>query len=413
MKSILFLSALDFKEKSIQVIRKTPEAFAQDSWSVDYILSRDESKYGPYFYEKVINPTNINVIRFPMPLTALRNSLPNNIFQVIVTKIASYFTIIKLASKASKLLKTKKYDVVYGYEIHGVMALRILKFFGLLKNLKTVSRFQGTWITEYKKNKRYLKLLLNWEAIAAMRFKSDLCIMTDDGTEGDFFFEKRKHIKNFHFWVNGVDKPILNKSVSEEIVKKYKIENTFLFISVCRLESWKRVDRIIRTISLLINKHQFTGFKFLVIGEGSEKQNLIDLAKSENVKEYIEFVGAVAQNQVKHYLNEADIFFSTYDLSNVGNPLLEAIRANKIIFTLNNGTTNKWIQYEENGFIYDVSDRLYEQMSDDVIRVLNDSQLKENILTKIRNTEQSKLWDWKTRLEAEVLEVNKIVNIDK
>lgn len=31
-KTILFLSALDFKEKSIQVIKKTPEAFVKAGW---------------------------------------------------------------------------------------------------------------------------------------------------------------------------------------------------------------------------------------------------------------------------------------------------------------------------------------------------------------------------------------------
>ena len=64
MKKILFLSALDFKEKSIQVIRKTPEAYAAAGGDVDYIVARDDVKNGNYSYEEVINPQNINVKLF-------------------------------------------------------------------------------------------------------------------------------------------------------------------------------------------------------------------------------------------------------------------------------------------------------------------------------------------------------------
>ena len=45
-----------------------------------------------------------------------------------------------------------------------------------------------------------------------------------------------------------------------------------------------------------------------------------------------------------------------YTSTNVGNPLLEAIRHNKIIVTLNNGDTGDWIKHRVSGLIYDVDD---------------------------------------------------------
>jgi len=35
---------LDFKEKSIQVIRKTPEAYIEAGWDVHYVVARDGFK---------------------------------------------------------------------------------------------------------------------------------------------------------------------------------------------------------------------------------------------------------------------------------------------------------------------------------------------------------------------------------
>ena len=45
-----------------------------------------------------------------------------------------------------------------------------------------------------------------------------------------------------------------------------------------------------------------------------------------------------------------------YESSNVGNPLLESIRLNKLILTLDNGGTSEWISHKVTGFIYPVDD---------------------------------------------------------
>lgn len=243
----------------------------------------------------------------------------------------------------------------------------------------------------------------------AMRFKPDLCIMTDDGTRGNYFFEKRDHIKNFHFWINGVDEQLLPEDEYAEIEKKYREGNKFLFLSVCRLESWKRVDRIIETVSVLVNKKGFRDLKYLIIGDGPEKQNLMKMVKSENLSSYVDFIGAVVQEEVKKYLNAADIFFSTYDLSNVGNPLLEAIKANKIIFTLNNGETARWIKHKKNGFIFEVDDRLYENMAGEAINVLNDPVLRKEIIDNVQIQSGVRIWSWKERFNAELKEVENLL----
>jgi len=75
IKSILFISALDFKEKSIQVIRKTPEAYVKAGWQVHYVVARDNSKYGNYFYEERININGINTIRISYPLSKIIKQL--------------------------------------------------------------------------------------------------------------------------------------------------------------------------------------------------------------------------------------------------------------------------------------------------------------------------------------------------
>lgn len=408
-KSILFISANDFKEKSIQVIRKTPEAYVANKWDVDYLVSRDNAKSANYFYEKEINPEGVNVNRFYVPFTGIKDKINNHLGQTIISKLLGFLIIFILFFKATKLLKKKETSIIYGYEIHGVLASQLIKLFYFSRNYKYINRFQGTWLTKYLKEKNIVKLLLNLEVIWAMKTKSDLCIMTDDGTQGDQSLKLlgSKSLNNYRFWVNGVDEQKISMKDKEKFAKELKISNEKIFLSVCRLEEWKRVDRSILALSKIKHKN----FRYFIVGDGYQKEKLKQLVRSLNMSDKVVFVGAIPNNEVKKYLNIADYFFSTYNLSNVGNPLLEAIRANKIIFTINNGDTSKWIKHEVNGFIYNINEKLSTSMAYDIDRLLANSHLEKEINIGVKKLEADKLWTWDERMNREVEEVESLINV--
>ena len=410
---ILFLSANDFKEKSIQIIRKTPEAFVDAGHEVTYIVLRDYSKTSSYFYEKEINPEGIKVIRKPAPFIGLRNFFHQyNFLVTILTQLAAYKGAYLLYKLAQKELKSNKVDVIYGYEVQGVNAIRLLKRRRKLRGIKVVTRFQGTWISKYLKENNKLKLALNYDDITALKTHTDLCIMTDDGTEGDYALESLRSpaFNSLRFWVNGVDQLIQKETEYADLVKRFNPNgDKQIVLSVCRLEPWKRVDRIIEVIKESVYTHHCTSILYIVIGEGSESNKLKALAQKWKLTDYIHFEGAVDNCKVKQYLNMADYFFSTYDLSNVGNPLLEAIRTHNIIFTLNNGTTAQWIKHKQNGFIYNINEKLIVNMSQDFCQLLKDEKLRKSIIEEIVKTEKLKLWTWQERFEAEVKEVESLI----
>jgi hypothetical protein len=105
----------------------------------------------------------------------------------------------------------------------------------------------------------------------------------------------------------------------------------------------------------------------------------------------------------------SDDFISMYDLSNVGNPLLEAIRAHKIIFTLNNGDTASWIEHRKNGFIYDVKSGFEKLAAKDFVQTANHAELRDSIAEGVKATANSKLWTWDERLTAEVEAVEELL----
>jgi glycosyltransferase involved in cell wall biosynthesis len=404
-KTILFISGIDFKEKSIQVIRKTPESFAKRGWEVDYLVLRDNSKSGNYFYEKPINPLGIKVYRINYKMSYLLNSINNHLLRTIVNKLISIIGVYQLFIRSYKLLQRKNYDVIYGYEHIGVRTVSKLDSLKLINGILKVSRFQGTWLSQFLKQKRYFKLLLNFDFLIAMRFKSDICIMTNDGTQGDIIIKKLKtKYPVFKFWVNGVDLPILNNKKIDEIKFKYNLENKFCLITVSRLESWKKVERPIKIIHAFKEKYpeMIKNIKLMIIGEGTDRKKLENLTSELNLNDNIIFVGAVNNYDVVNYLDNAKVFMSFYDLSNLGNPLLEAIRSNKIIMTLSNGDTSKWIKHKSNGFIYSPEKNYFEVVAEDLFKLINNENYQKKIKKEIKTLEKEKLWTWEQRFSSEV-----------
>ncbi len=411
-KRILFISGIDFKEKSIQVIRKTPEAYAKSGWDVHYLVARDNSKHGNYFYEPVLNPEGVHVYRFDMPLNSLMDKIAFTKLRTIILKISSYIVILKMAYKANALMRNEKFDILYGYEAQGVLAAALLRLFKRLSGTKTVSRFQGTWIYEYVKRRRYLRLMFNWDMCLALFLKSDLCIMTDDGTSGDKALKllRSRSTGNLKFWVNGVEKPDVDMDAVKKIKKELKLaDKSIIAVSVCRLGRWKRIDRAVMAVNKVVNEYKAKNFYYCIIGDGNQKKILEEIVKNFGLRENVFFTGGLPHREVNSYLHLADIFFSVNDLSNVGNPLLEAIRANKIIFTLNNGDTASWIKHGHNGFIYDINDGLTDNIARDIIEVIRDEDLRNRIISNIKITEKERLWTWDERLNAEIREVERIL----
>lgn len=412
-KKILFLSALDFKDKSIQVIRKTPEAYVNAGWEVHYVVARDESRHGNYFYENPIELEGVKTYRFNWPFQRVRDQISTRVPLLLLTKLISLCVIFKLAWNGAKILRNTKIDVIYGYEMHGVLAMNLLRLFGLNKNLKRVSRFQGTFLNDMLKANQYARIIFNYDLCLALWLSSHLCIMTNDGTQGDKAVEKiaPKNLGILKFWANGVDKHAPEAGQVTTIQDRLQLAEKRVFLSISRLVNWKRVDRAIKVFSVLKEKHNIKDFKYLIVGEGQGRESLESLVKTLGLSENVLFIGSVPNSEVKNYLECADYFISTYDSSNVGNPLLEAIRANKIIFTLNNGDTGSWIQHGVNGFIYDLDEKLFTSMAKDMCRVMRDDVLRALIIEGVKETAATKLWSWNERLNAEINAVESLLAV--
>lgn len=402
-KGILFLSIMDFTDSGIQVVKLSPEYFARNGWGVHYVVTRDNSKNGSYHYQDVINPHGITVHRTAMPSCWLGERLKNHTLKTIYSKLRGYVAIAKLAWYGHKVLRNNKIDVIYGGGPHGVLAANLIRLFVFGRTISIVSRFYGTFLAEKILNKNIIGIVFNWDEYLAFRLTRDMAIITNDGTRGDVSMREicPNKLNKMRFWVNGVDL-IVDRSRSIKI---------FDAITICRLVNWKRVDRALLCVSKIVNEFGMKNFKYHIVGDGPELPALISLSQKLGLKNNVIFHGALKHGVAFELLLSMGIYISTYDLSNVGNPLLEAIRANKIIFTLNNGDTSSWILHGVNGFIYDIDDSVLDRMAEDIVALAHNSELQDVIKRNVRATELEKLWTWDERLQAEFSEIDKLIEV--
>jgi glycosyltransferase involved in cell wall biosynthesis len=194
-----------------------------------------------------------------------------------------------------------------------------------------------------------------------------------------------------------VSRYILTSS-KNEIYKKYGLEeNTFYILSVSRLVNWKRVDRTIQAM----NKIQNVNIVYLVVGDGPEKEILESMSTKNNVK----FMGAKTHTEVRELMKIIDIFVSMYDLSNVGNPLLEALVEGCAIITYDTGDTSSVID-SKNGILIPFYGEDEEKIIKALVHHIDELAYDNNKLQELKRNAllygNKHLVDWDKRIENEI-----------
>jgi len=149
----------------------------------------------------------------------------------------------------------------------------------------------------------------------------------------------------------GIDIQRFYPSSKDENLKKELGASDFkVVISVRRLEKLCDVETLIRAAPVVLN--EFPKTKFIIIGEGSLKENLEKLAKVLRVAENIKFIGDIANEELPKYLRLADTFVST-TLSDAGiaSSTAEAMACELPVIITDIADNKSWVKDGKNGFL--------------------------------------------------------------
>lgn len=91
-----------------------------------------------------------------------------------------------------------------------------------------------------------------------------------------------------------------------EILGKQKNENSFVFITTCRLVPIKNLDRLILAFSELVKQEGEKPMELWIVGDGPLMEDLIQQVKSIGLGSQVKFWGF--QKNIFDFLNRADVF---------------------------------------------------------------------------------------------------------
>ncbi len=335
--------------------------------------------------------------RFPLPNLAVKVDQKLR-FAVLCPVLA--------ARRAGRVLEEEPVDVIYAYEVHGALAARFLR---RRRRLPTVARFQGTVM--HPALAGGLARLRKYEEVLALRLPADLYIMTNDGTRGDQVLAclNPGAAAKLRFWRNGLDLARLRPARPEERAERRRAlglpVDAFVLLTASRLTAWKRVDRAVAALPGILRS--LPNAVLLVVGDGEERTNLERRARGLGVESSVRFAGAVPQECVLGYMHAADVLLALADLSNVGNPLLEAMSCGLPVVAVDAGETGELIRDHETGRLLPSGDA--DTVARAVAALAADAPEMCRLGAGARRYAEERFWTWEARLEAELEEVERLV----
>jgi phosphatidylinositol alpha-1,6-mannosyltransferase len=161
-----------------------------------------------------------------------------------------------------------------------------------------------------------------------------------------------------------------------------------ILLAIQRLDPWKRVDVLIRALSIVQKK---TDAYLVVGGKGPELKRLQSLAHDLGVSSRVLFTGYIPEQELPLYYALADlfVFHSTYETFCLS--LLQAMAAGKPIVSVRSTAIPELIHHGENGLLVDPGDA--DAFARSVLELLADVDMQRRFAVESRRRARAS-YDW-------------------
>lgn len=179
---------------------------------------------------------------------------------------------------------------------------------------------------------------------------------------------------------NGIDTETKPSISPFEVRKKLGIsEDEILIGTVGSLIKRKRIIDLIDAFYILTNQTK-NSVKCIILGDGSEKDNLIEYAKKRKIHEKVIFTGF--QSNAISYINAMDIFVLTSEKEGLPRVILEAMLMGKPVVASNVTGPAELVIDGETGFLVPV--RHPEVLANCILKLIKNPELRKQMGERAR-----------------------------
>ncbi len=240
-----------------------------------------------------------------------------------------------------------------------------------------LSKLSGKpWIHVVVAGEREISLYGSFAGIFVSRVMSTAQLITVTGNNTkNFFINRGMDSKKLIILPNIIRMKNFNKTNSKREVD---------IVVVTRFYHVKRLDRLVKIVSSV--KQNYNKISVLIVGEGPENRNLVNLVKKNKLTDNIKFHGFVENNEISGIWNKGRLFILTSEGEGFPLTILEAMACGVVCISPSVGDVSDVIKDGKNGFIVnDKSD--ISEYSEHVIDLLNNDYLYNKLSeesTKVR-----------------------------
>ncbi len=176
--------------------------------------------------------------------------------------------------------------------------------------------------------------------------------------------------------------PIIVKEIdrlSQEKVPLFDSDSNPIILAVGRLVKAKDYPTLLEAFSLVCKQ---INAKLLILGEGEEREKIIDLAKKLSVGDNIKLLGF--QKNPYKYMSKSSVFVLSSIQEGFPTVILEAMACGAPVVSTNcNSGPNEIIDNNKNGILVPIKNP--QAMADALLKILKDKSFKEYIIEGGRN----------------------------
>ncbi len=188
---------------------------------------------------------------------------------------------------------------------------------------------------------------------------------------------------------------VVNYNAAEETeVAPFTPErNPHQIATTARLVAWKGIDGIIRAVALLVEK--IPDIRFVVAGDGPEKERYEALARELGVADHIVFLGRVSRSETWHLRKNSAVYVLNSTYEGLPHTALTSFAAGIPMVATNIPGTNEAVYHEVSGLLVEPGDT--EALAEAIERLLLDEKLQQR-LTKGATELLNEKFSWEAHL---------------
>lgn len=253
---------------------------------------------------------------------------------------------IKEIFKLRKILKNENIDLIHAHDVRASIASKLAS---INLNIPVISHIHGEY--DWLKSKSILKIIDK-----LFRNYYDLSLACSKNVK-EFYckYNSKCHKDKVIALPNSFNLGEINKADFFS-KKEFKFMNNipkdkYIFGYIGRLIDLKGIDLLIESFNLFQRKHDNS--ILIIVGDGDQKDNLINLAIKYNLLNKIYFMGYI--RDVYNWLNIFDSFILVSKREGLPLTILEAMAMRKIVISMSVGGIPELIKNKYNGIL--VEDR--------------------------------------------------------